>query len=78
MQEQNELPPKMRFRLAPITELFTSIASAGQLLYEKNADFVSLCSHDRSLLLRNTFRYVASLGGCFIMRHTRLLDEPAL
>ncbi len=77
IQEQNQLPPKMRFKLAPVGQFFTSITSAGQLLYEKNVDFISLCSHDRSILLHSSIKYVAGLGTCFITRYTRVLDYPA-
>jgi len=56
---------------------FTSITDASQFLYEKNADFISLCSHDRSILLHNTMKYVAGLGTCFITHHTQILDDAA-
>jgi hypothetical protein len=68
----------MRFKLAAVNEFYTSFLSGGQLLYEKNADVISLCSHDRSILLRNTIKYVAGLGTCLISRYTRLLDNTAL
>ncbi len=77
IREQNELPPKMRFKLASIAEFSTSVTGVGQLFYEKNVEFTSLCSHDRSILLHKTMKYVSGLGTCFIMRHTRLLDDPA-
>ncbi len=78
LQEQNELPPKMRFKLIPVAELLTLITGVGQLVYEKNLDFISLSSHDRSILLHKTMKYVSGLGTCFIMRHTRLLEDPGL
>ncbi len=78
IREQNQLPPKMRFKLESVDKFFTSITTAGQLLYIKNVDFISLCSHDRSVLLHNSIACVTGLGACFITRHTRLLDNPAL
>jgi len=77
LQKQNELPLKMRFKTASVAEFLTSIVSEGQVLYERNADFTSICPHDRSLLLRNTVKYVAAIGSCLIARYTRILDNPA-
>jgi len=77
IQEQNGLPPKMRFRLAPVREFFALIINESQFLYEKNADFISLCSHDRSILIQSTIKLVSSLGTCFVTRDTRLLNNPA-
>jgi hypothetical protein len=78
IRQQNELPPKMRFKLSTIGEFFTSLTCTGQLLYEKNADFNSLCSHDRLILLHNTMKYIGSLCSCHIARHFRFLDDPAM
>lgn len=78
IRQQNELPPKMRFKLAALSEYLTSMLCTGQLLYERNADFISLCSHDRSILLHNTMKYVSGLGSCIITRHIRVLDDPAM
>jgi hypothetical protein len=75
IQEQNGLPPKMRFRLTPVREFFTLIVHESQFLYEKNADFISLCSHDRSILLNNTMKLVSGLGTSFVTRDTRLLNN---
>jgi len=75
LREQNALPPKMRFKLAPVGDFYASFLGGAQLLYENNADFISLCSHDRSILLRNTMKYVAGIGSCLISRCTRLLDN---
>ena len=36
---------------------------------------MSLCSNDRSILLRNTTKYIGYLGVCFIMRRTGLLNN---
>jgi hypothetical protein len=78
LQEQNQLLPKMRFKLAPVAEFFPSFVGVSELLYEKNADFVTLCSHDRSILLHNTMEYVTGLSTCFITRHAHLLEDPTL
>jgi hypothetical protein len=76
IREQNQLPPKRRFKIASVGQLFTSLLGQGQLLYEKNADFISLCPHDRSLVLHKTMKYVAGLGSCLVERYTRVLDNP--
>ncbi len=75
-EEQNELPPKMRFKLESVAELFTAINSAIPFFYEKNSDFISLCSYDRSILLHKSMKNVAALCTCFITHHTRVLDNP--
>jgi hypothetical protein len=46
-----------------------------QLVFEKNRDLLSLSSHDRTILLRNTVEYTACIGGMFILHQTRLLDD---
>jgi hypothetical protein len=48
-----------------------------QFVFEKNRDFLSLSSHERTILLRSTVEYTASIGGMFILRQTKLLDDLA-
>ncbi|CAF3806459.1 unnamed protein product [Rotaria sp. Silwood1] len=75
--EQNNLPPKMRYKLSRINELFLSFINRSQYFYENNTHFISLCSHDRYILIHNTMKYVGGLSACFITRHTGLLDNLA-
>ncbi len=76
LSKQNDLVPKMRFKLASINDLFGSLLGGAQLLFEKNADFLSLCAHDRSLLLQNTMKQTAGLGVCFTLLNSRLFNDP--
>ncbi|CAF2132202.1 unnamed protein product, partial [Rotaria magnacalcarata] len=46
-----------------------------QLVFEKNRDFLLLSQHDRTVLLKNTVEYTATIGGMFILRQSRLLDD---
>ena len=78
IHQQSILPPKIRFKLTAVDGFFTSLMCTGQLLYEKNADFNSLCSHDRLILLHNTMKYVGGLCSCHIARHLRFMDDPVM
>ncbi|CAF1413561.1 unnamed protein product [Rotaria sordida] len=77
IHEQNNLPPKMRYRLTRVNELILSFINQSQYFYETNSYFISLCSHDRRILVHNTMKYVGSLGACFIIHHTGLLNNLA-
>jgi len=76
-QEQNALPPKIRFKYSCVKDFFTSMKAKVQLLFDKNRDFVLLSSHDRITLLRTTIEYTTSIGGMFLIRQARLLDDPS-
>ncbi|CAF1044367.1 unnamed protein product [Rotaria sp. Silwood1] len=75
LQEHHNLHPKMRYKLGRLNELFLSFIGRAQLFFQNNSHFNSLCSHDRSLLLNNTMKYVGGLGACFIIRQTGLLND---
>jgi hypothetical protein len=75
IDDQNALPIKLRFKYASVTKFFTSMLGKVQLVFEKNRDCLSLSSHDRTTLLRNTIEYNAIIGGMFLLRHARLLDD---
>ncbi len=77
VHEHNVLPLKIRYKIASINELCTSLISGAQLLFEKNLDFLSLSSQDRSLLLHGKLKYLGGLGTCFILRHVGLFDTAA-
>ncbi len=77
LNEQNKLPIKIRFKLGPVNEFLTSCVAGAQVLFEKNANFVSLCSHDRSLLLHNTIKRVGGIGTCFTLHNIGLFGNPA-
>ena len=75
--EQNTLPIKVRFKSAPVAAFLTSTLNRAQTLFEKNQDFLDLCSHDRSVLLRTTATHVASLSVHIILTRAQLMDHPA-
>jgi hypothetical protein len=75
IDDQNALPIKLRFKYASVTNFFTSVMGKVQLVFEKNRDCLSLSSHDRTNLLRNTIEYNGIIGGMFLLRQTRLLDD---
>ncbi len=77
MNEQNLLPPMMRFRDTPMIEFIQKTLYESQLLYRSNQDFISLSADDRSILLHNTFKHVASLSSNFIIYNVRFMDYPA-
>ncbi|CAF3126999.1 unnamed protein product [Rotaria sp. Silwood2] len=65
----------MRYKLTRLSELFLSFIGRAEVFFENNPHFNSLCSHDRSILLHNTMKYVGGLGACFIIRQTGLLND---
>ena len=75
LQQQKDLPLKKRYKLASVTKFCTLVQEQPQLFFEKNYHFMSLCANDRSILLRNTKKYIGYLGLCFIMRRTGLLNN---
>jgi hypothetical protein len=76
VREQNALPIKARFKTSPVSDMITSLMGGATLLFEKNADFLLLSSHDRSLLLHGRLKYIASLGCSFILRAMKLYTNP--
>src|SRR5689334_1782155 len=67
----------MRFKSKPIGELLVSCVVSAQLLFEKNANFISLCSHDCSILLQNSMKRIGGLSCIFILQNFHLYDNPA-
>ncbi|CAF3206419.1 unnamed protein product [Rotaria socialis] len=77
INEQNSLPLKCRFKCAAIGEFIRQILHEGQLIYEKNGDFLSLCSQDRSTLIHTTVKHMSCFGGTFILYQAQLMDYPS-
>ena len=75
LQQQNDLPLKMCYKLSSVTKLCTLFQEQSQLFFEKNHHFMTLSTNDRSILLRNTTKYIEYLGVCFIIRHAGLLNN---
>ncbi len=48
-----------------------------ELVIEKNRDFLSLCSHDRTHLFRTTVEFTTTIGGIFTLRQHQLFDYPS-
>jgi hypothetical protein len=76
IDEQNALPLKFRFKSQSIVEFFRCMLSEGQLIYENNGNFLSLCSHDRSTLIRSTAKHVACIDATLVGRRYGLIDHP--
>jgi hypothetical protein len=51
------------------------LLSKMRLLFEKNLDFLSLCVHDRLILLENSTGSIMIFSALFIVRQSRLLDQ---
>jgi hypothetical protein len=77
IQDQNSLPPKLRFKCSLVKDFYTSMKTNIQLVFEKNRDFLSLSSDDRTTLLRTTVKYTTSMGGLFALRKAHLFDDPS-
>lgn len=76
VREQNVLPLKSRFKVTPVNDFITSLVGTAHLLFEKNADFLSLSSFDRAHLLRGRVQYVGGIGACFLMHTMGLYTNP--
>ncbi|CAF1327115.1 unnamed protein product [Rotaria magnacalcarata] len=75
IREQNSLPPKARYKRTSVSQLILSLIGRSQLFYENNTHFISLCSHDRSILVHSSMKYIGSLGACFIIRNNDLWNN---
>jgi hypothetical protein len=75
IQEQTSLPIKMRCKVSSIDRLFGSILSEVELFFKSNVDFLSLCSHDRSILLRCAMENAGSFSSVLVFRHAQLFDQ---
>ena len=76
MSEQNNLPPKLRFKSASIIQLYQLTLEAAQSLYRNNRDFLSLPPDDRSVLLHSTSTHTGGVSVNFISYKIGLLDYP--
>jgi hypothetical protein len=77
IREQNALPLNSHFELSSVKDFFMSMIGKIQLVLRKNGDFLSLSLHDRDILLVNTAKCTASVGGMFIARQHQLCDYPS-
>ena len=76
ISEQNALPLKLRYKYEPVTEFITSNMIRVLRIFEKNFDYLSLCSQDRSILLRNTVKHTGCIGGTLVLHQAHLFDNP--
>ncbi|CAF4436468.1 unnamed protein product [Rotaria sp. Silwood2] len=76
LKEQNRLPIKFRFKYSSVNNFVTSMKREIQLVFEKNLDFLSLSSHDFTILLRTTIEYTSNVAGMFILCQYNLFDYP--
>ncbi len=74
ISQQNILPIKLRFKCGSINEFLLSIFAKVKLLFEKNPDFISLYSHDRSILLYRQMKYITIISSSFIVQQSNLFD----
>ncbi|CAF0971698.1 unnamed protein product [Rotaria sp. Silwood1] len=75
LEEQKRLPLKLRFKYSSVQHFFIALLSKVQLVFEKNRDCLLLSQHDRTILLESTVEYTATIGGMFLLRQARLLDN---
>ena len=78
IREQTSLPAKLRFKLTSISGLFELILSGVELFFKSNHHYLSLCSHDRSILLRSAMESAGSFGSVLIFRELRFFDQPGV
>jgi hypothetical protein len=75
--QQNILPFKLRFKCRSVNDFLSSLFAQAQLLFEKNPDFLSLNSNDRSILLHHQMKYIIIISSSFIAQQSHLFDYPA-
>ncbi|UJR07777.1 hypothetical protein I4U23_012060 [Adineta vaga] len=78
LSKQNNLPLKLRFKYGSIQELVLLLMTRSQTFFEKNSNFLSLCTHDRTILLHRLTKYIAFITFSFIEQITHLIDDPSL
>ena len=78
IDEQKNLPPKLRYKSAALEKIFTLMLSGVQIFFESNEDFRSLASNDRSVLLRNAAETVGTFAGLCVCRQANLLDDDVI
>jgi hypothetical protein len=76
IQDYNTLPLKLRHKSSLVKDFFISIKCKIQLVFEKNQNFLSLSPYDRTTLRRTTLKYTGSIGGMFLLRKYKLLENP--
>ncbi len=76
IQEQTSLPIKLRFKTASLDTFFGSILNGIELFFKLNQNFLSLCSHDRSILLRCTMKNAGSFTAALILREVPFIYYP--
>ena len=68
---------KMRFKIHVVQDFLNDILSSVPRLFEKNLDYLSLSSIDRSRLLHKVIKQIAGLTLCFITHLSKLIDQPS-
>ncbi len=74
ISQQNILPLKLRFKCRSVNEFLSLLFAKVQLLFEKNPDFISLDSNDRSILLYRQIKYITIISSSFIIQQSHLFD----
>ncbi|CAF1189625.1 unnamed protein product [Adineta steineri] len=77
ISEQNSLPYKFRFKCGSVRQLISLLTSKTQSLFEKNHDFYSLCTRDRSILLHRIMKYIAVINLSYIVQQTHIINYPS-
>jgi hypothetical protein len=76
MREQDNLPLKLRFKMASVNEIFAFILGGIRYFFASNRDFLSLDCHDRSVLIRYAMENAGSLGAILVLRRVPFCDNP--
>ncbi len=76
IQEQTSLPIKLRFKTTPLDTFFGSVLNGIELFFKLNKNFISLCPHGRSVLLRCAMENAGSLTVVLILREVPFFHYP--
>ncbi len=75
INEQTSLPIKLRYKASSFNALSELILSGIERFFKMNNDFVSLCSDDRSILLRCAMENAGSFGSILVLRESQLFNH---
>ena len=68
---------KLRYKTEHVTAIAMALASTGNVLFERNTDFLTLSSSSiRSALLQRTIKQVLACNSAFIAHQYQLFEDP--
>lgn len=77
IQKQNELPPKMRFKISSVQEFLTSnVYKASEHLFENSSQMRLLSVRDSLMLMQKTIGFIKNLNIWWLIYRSALVNYP--